>query len=89
MGLFSRLLGGSTSCSCSACGKALRPYAAQAGFGAVLDSAPKIEPDHGFCCERCHKIVCPVCSGRRAGQLGLKEFVCTSCGHAPLRTLHR
>ncbi len=87
MGLFSRLIGGGTRCACSSCGKQLRPYA-DSGSG-MLDAAPKIEQDHGFRCERCHALVCPVCSGQRASQLGLREFVCTSCGHTPLRTLHR
>jgi DNA-directed RNA polymerase subunit RPC12/RpoP len=89
MGIFSRLLGGRAGCACSSCGKQLRPYAPPGGFGAALDLNPKIEQDHGFRCERCQKMVCPVCSGQRAGQLGLRDFVCTSCGHTPLRTLHR
>jgi hypothetical protein len=90
MGLFSRIFGRrhGTNCACSSCGKQLRPFA-QGGRGGDGLSLPKIEHDHGFCCERCHKIVCPVCSGQRAGQLGLREFVCTACGHTPLRTLHR
>jgi hypothetical protein len=94
MGLFSRLLGGkpnsSRGCICKACGKPLRPFVETAS-ASPLDQPllPRIEQDHVFVCERCHNAVCPVCSGRRGGELGLRQFVCTTCGHTPLETLHR
>ena len=89
MGIFSRLLGGGTRRICASCGKQLRRFDQQGATQADGASLPKIEHDHGFACERCHQIVCPACSGQRAGQLGLRDFVCTSCGHTPLRTLVR
>ncbi len=93
MGLVSRLWGGSSSshtCTCRSCGKNLRPFV-QAGSASPFEqpAMPKIEQDHGFVCEQCHSTVCPVCSGRRGGELGLRQFVCTACGHTPLATLYR
>ena len=87
MGLFSRLLGHATQHTCTSCGKLLRPFDQRGGVPGLGESLPKIEHDNGFTCERCHQTVCPACSGQRAGQLGLRDFVCTSCGHTPLRTL--
>jgi DNA-directed RNA polymerase subunit RPC12/RpoP len=87
MGLFSRLLRGGTRYACAKCSKPLRPFG-QVGTASGA-SLPKIEHDHGFACERCHQTVCPACAGQRAAQLGLREFVCTSCGHTPLHTLIR
>jgi rubrerythrin len=79
--------------TCAACGKLLRPFpVAKGSFAGTVGSAmnlPKIEADHGFVCEQCQSTVCPVCSGKKAGQLGVRAFVCTQCGHQPLKTIYR
>jgi hypothetical protein len=79
--------------ACASCQKPLRPFGAPGGMwsgtlGEML-SMPKIEADNGFVCEACGKAVCPVCSGKKAGTLGVREFVCTHCGHRPLKTIYR
>lgn len=78
---------------CASCGKSVRPFAmaggAWSGTLAEAMALPSIEPDHAYICEKCGVAVCPVCSGRRASQLGVRAFVCTSCGHMPLGTIYR
>jgi hypothetical protein len=79
--------------SCHTCARAIEPFGLPRGtfVGTVgdLGSLPKIEPHHGFVCERCGKISCPVCSGRRATQENVRAFICTACGHRPLKTIYR
>lgn len=91
MGLLSRLFGGGQRCA--ACNKQLRKFPARGGrfsgtMGQLL-ATPKMEPDHGFVCDACTAIICPVCSGKRSSELGTRQFVCTECGHSPLATIYR
>lgn len=86
------LLAGVRAVSCASCSKALRPFAVASGSwsGTVEELGQmKIEPDHGFVCDSCRAVICPVCSGKKASELGVREFVCTQCGTKPLRTIYR
>jgi len=78
---------------CASCSKSLRPFQVPSGMYATTVSdllkMPKIEPDNGFKCEGCGGVICPVCSGKKASAIGIREFVCTECGHRPLRTIYR
>ena len=79
--------------NCAQCGKKLKPFPVSGGMWSgtlgELASRPQIEADHGFVCEKCEKTICPVCAGKRASELGVREFVCTECGHHPLKTIYR
>jgi DNA-directed RNA polymerase subunit RPC12/RpoP len=79
--------------NCAHCSKTLRPFPVSGGpwSGTLgqLNSMPKIEADNGFVCEGCGKTICPVCAGKRASELGVREFVCTECGHRPLKKIYR
>lgn len=79
--------------NCDHCGQQLRPFPVRGGMWSgtleQLASMPKIEADHGFVCEGCGKTICPVCAGKRASELGVREFVCPGCGHRPMRTIFR
>ena len=79
--------------NCAHCGKQLRPFPVRGGMWSStlgqLASMPKIEADHGFVCEGCGKTICPVCAGNRASELGVREFVCTECGHRPMKKIYR
>lgn len=78
---------------CAACGKLVRPLGGRGGmrFGAAaqLLAIPKIEEDNAFICEKCGATICPVCSGNKASTLGVSEFVCTQCGHRPIKAIFR
>lgn len=78
---------------CASCHKSLKPFSSPGGMwaGTISDltNLPKIEPDSGFVCEGCSQTICPVCSGKKAGELGIREFVCTECGYKPLKTVYR
>lgn len=78
---------------CVACQKPLRPFSIASGMwsGTLSDqrSMPRIEPDNGFECDSCGHTICPICSGRKASELGIRAFVCTYCGYSPLATIYR
>ncbi len=78
---------------CATCQKTLRPFPLPSGMMVTtlgaMSSMPRIDADNGFRCEGCGKIICPVCSGKRASAMGMREFVCTECGHRPLKTIYR
>ena len=80
--------------ACASCGQRVRPYAgprggAWSGTADQLASLPKIEPDNAFLCEQCGAMICPICAGRKASELGVRTFVCTKCGHTPVKTIFR
>jgi len=88
MSIFQNLFGGGSRCN--ACHKKIRRFSVPGGrWSGTIDQLPRIEPDHAFVCEKCGAKVCPVCSGKRAGELGMKALVCTECGHSPLKTIYR
>lgn len=78
---------------CACCSKKLRPFPVPGGqwSGTIgeLASLPKIEENNGFVCENCGSLICPVCAGKKASELRVRQFVCTECGFMPLRTLYR
>lgn len=78
---------------CASCGKTLRAFPVPGGpwSGTLgqMSSMPKIEADHGFVCEGCAKTICPVCAGKKASALGVRQFVCPECGHMPMKTIYR
>jgi len=78
---------------CHQCGRVVQPFSMGGGMwsGTTGDllSMPKIEAHHGFVCDGCGAVSCPVCSGRLATERGRREFVCTACGHAPITTIYR
>lgn len=78
--------------ACSKCGKAVRPFAHPKGafVGTLAELADvQIEPDHALVCSACGAVACPVCLGQEAGRRGLRQFVCTGCGHSPVNTIYR
>lgn len=76
--------------SCAACNKVIKPLSVQGGmWGGTVADMPKIESDNGFVCESCGHIICVVCSGKKGSERGIREFVCTKCGHSPLKTFYR
>ena len=83
----------STREQCHACSRAIEPFRQSGGMLAGtlgdLGGLPRIEAYHGLVCDSCGMMSCPVCSGRKAGELGLRTFVCTACGHTPLTTVFR
>ncbi len=86
------LLAKEASGACASCGIPLRRFPTVPGpWTGTLDEFAqlKIEPDHGFVCESCGAIVCPVCSGKKSGELGVRQFVCTRCGARPLHIIFR
>ena len=78
---------------CANCGKNVTPFPGPGGMwsGTVgeLASMPQIESHHAFVCEDCHSTICPVCLGKKASELGVRMFVCTQCGHKPVKTIYR
>jgi len=92
MGILSKLFGGSGR-KCATCGKSVRPLGGRGGMwsgtAAQLLSMPKIEADNAFVCDKCGATICPVCSGNKASDMGIREFVCTQCGHRPIKTIYR
>ena len=78
--------------ACAACGKSLRPFSLLAhALGDTTGGAmgrPKIEADHGFVCEQCQNTICEACSFKKSEQMGVRAFVCTECGHQPLKTFY-
>jgi hypothetical protein len=86
------LRAGAARAHCACCSKTVRPFAVPPGpwSGTVEEFMNmKIEPDHAFVCDTCRAVVCPVCSGKKATGLGVREFVCTQCGARPLKTIYR
>lgn len=86
------VLSGSKVAICSACWKVLKPFPVPAGpwAGTIEDlKGIKLGPDHALVCDQCVGVVCLVCSGEKASELGMREFVCTACGHSPLRKVYR
>lgn len=83
MGLFSKKV------KCISCGTTVEPFPVASGmWSGTLGNIPKIEAYHAFVCESCGAHVCPVCSGKKATALGVREFVCTQCGHRPMKTIY-
>jgi hypothetical protein len=81
-----------TGPKCVSCEKAVKSFPHAGGMfgGTVSDlSDMKLEADHAFRCESCQNLVCPVCSGKKASELGIREFVCPKCSHRPLKTIFR
>lgn len=90
--LVKSLLTGAAQVKCACCSKSIRPFPVPPGpwTGTVNElSKLKIESDHGFVCDACNAVVCPVCSGKKASELGVREFVCSQCGAKPLKTIYR
>lgn len=92
IGLLHDTLGASRR-TCAACGKSVRPLGGRggtwSGSAAQLLSMPKIEPDNAFVCEKCGATIRPVCSGNKASNMGIREFVCTQCGYHPVKRIYR
>jgi hypothetical protein len=77
---------------CASCSRSIQPFSTPPGMwsGTVEELMKlKIEPDHGLVCAVCDAVVCPVCSGKKASELGAQQFVCTQCGARPLKTIYR
>lgn len=82
-----------TGARCHECSRAIEPFGMAGGTwtGSLDDLAtlPAIQTHNGFVCNSCGKVSCPVCSGRKASERGVREFVCTACGHSPISTIYR
>lgn len=78
---------------CATCGKMVKAFPVPGGpwSGTLgqLSSMSKIEADHAFVCEECGQAVCPVCAGKKASAMGVRQFVCPECGHMPMKTIYR
>ncbi|MBN2031248.1 hypothetical protein JW824_13520 [bacterium] len=78
---------------CACCSKNLRRFPISGGPWSEtigeLSSMPRIEADHGFVCDECGSVICPVCAGKKASEMGVRQFVCTECGYMPLKTIYR
>ena len=80
--------------SCATCGRHVRPYAGPGpgrwtGTGEQFAEMPRIEAFNAFRCEACGALICPTCAGNMASELGVNMFVCTECGHKPIKTIYR
>lgn len=79
--------------SCHLCSRSIEPFemagGAFAGTVADLAALPKIGPNHGLVCDKCRKVSCPECSGRKARERQVRAFLCTACGHGPLTAIYR
>ncbi len=79
---------------CSCCGKTVvalgHTSEIRAGsLGSVMGSIPEIKGNNAFMCEKCNSIFCPVCSGNKAGNMNLNDFICTHCNHYPVERIFR
>ena len=78
--------------TCDSCGKKVLGLGISGGpwTGTVAELASlRPQPDNALLCEGCGARICMVCAGRKGSESGVREFICTKCGHHPMRSFFR